>query len=250
MERQGDGGGGKFRRHQWSATARDALLVVLSVVGGSVDAMVYLGVAQVFPANMTGNTALLGIALSQAHWADLLAGGVALAGFIVGIAAGAAIVDRSRDDALWPSVVTAAVALECAALIAFALEWNLVFAELDGAAVYLLIATAAVAMGLQAAAVRRLGVPSITATFVTGTLASLVTRLVRRIRMAIVPNAEPTGRASTRELLQPASVLLAYAAGASLGSFLVLRWGSSASVLPAVLVTAVAATAAILYRRS
>lgn len=247
---QGDeAGGGKFRGHQWSVTARDALLIMLSVAGGSVDAMVFLGISEVFPANMTGNTVLLGLALSQGHWQDLLAASVALGGFVVGIAAGVAIVERRMEDSLWPPAVTVAVALECAALIVFALGWGFV-ADPDGAAAYPLIVTVAVAMGLQGAAVRRLGVPGITATFVTGTLASLVSRVVRRIRLVLEPEEEPTGRSSTRELIQPAAVLLAYATGAVLGSLLALRWGSIASVLPTTLVAVVAVAAAILYRRS
>lgn len=249
LARRSDVEVGKVQRNQWVVTARDALLVLLSVAGGSVDAMVFLGVSEVFPANMTGNTVLLGLALSQGHWQDLLAASVALGGFVVGIAAGVAIVERRMDDALWPPAVTVAVALECAALIAFALAWSLV-ADPDGAAAYPLIATVAVAMGLQGAAVRRLGVPGITATFVTGTLASLVSRVVRRIRLMLAPEEEPTGRSSTRELVQPAAVLCAYAAGAVLGSLLALRWGSVASLLPTVLVAVVAVSAAILFRRS
>lgn len=50
-----------------SITERDAMLVLLSLAAGCVDAVSYLGLNHVFTANMTGNTVLLGIALGQAQ---------------------------------------------------------------------------------------------------------------------------------------------------------------------------------------
>ena len=42
---------------------RDAMLTSLSLAAGCVDAVGYLGLGQVFVANMTGNTVLLGLAI-------------------------------------------------------------------------------------------------------------------------------------------------------------------------------------------
>ena len=43
--------------------SRDAMLTSLSLAAGCVDAVGYLGLGQVFVANMTGNTVLLGLAI-------------------------------------------------------------------------------------------------------------------------------------------------------------------------------------------
>jgi uncharacterized membrane protein YoaK (UPF0700 family) len=58
------------------------MLVMLSLAAGCVDAVGYLGLGQIFVANMTGNTALLG----QAEARAALRAVVALVGFIVGVA--------------------------------------------------------------------------------------------------------------------------------------------------------------------
>jgi uncharacterized membrane protein YoaK (UPF0700 family) len=58
------------------------MLVMLSLAAGCVDAVGYLGLGQIFVANMTGNTELLG----QAEARAALRAVVALVGFIVGVA--------------------------------------------------------------------------------------------------------------------------------------------------------------------
>lgn len=73
---------------------RDAMLASLSLAAGCVDAVCYLGLGQVFVANMTGNTVLLGLAIGQADGRNVLQSGTALVGFVLGVAAGAAIVER------------------------------------------------------------------------------------------------------------------------------------------------------------
>jgi uncharacterized membrane protein YoaK (UPF0700 family) len=62
------------------------MLVMLSLAAGCVDAVGYLGLGQIFVANMTGNTVLLGLALGQAEARAALRAVVALVGFIVGVA--------------------------------------------------------------------------------------------------------------------------------------------------------------------
>jgi uncharacterized membrane protein YoaK (UPF0700 family) len=71
---------------------QDAMLTSLSLAAGCVDAVGYLGLGQVFVANMTGNTVLLGLAIGQADGQAILHAGIALVGFVLGVALGAAIV--------------------------------------------------------------------------------------------------------------------------------------------------------------
>src|SRR5215208_4950985 len=92
------------------ATVRDAMLIMLSLAAGCVDAVGYLGLGQIFVANMSGNTVLLGLALGQAEARAALRAVVALVGFIVGVAVGAAILGPGRERSTWPPGVTAALA--------------------------------------------------------------------------------------------------------------------------------------------
>src|SRR5215211_3780977 len=107
---------------------RNAMLVLLSVAAGGVDAVSYLGLGHIFTANMTGNTVLLGLSLGQAHWQTALRSGVALLGFIIGVAVGTVIAsgDRQERHAVWPIMVTVTLAVELAFIAAFALGFYLV----------------------------------------------------------------------------------------------------------------------------
>src|SRR3712207_2924680 len=162
------GGESRGRGGSSPATVRDAMLVMLSLAAGCVDAVGYLGLGQIFVANMTGNTVLLGLALGQAKGQAALRAVVALAGFVVGVAAGAAIVGPGRERSAWSPAVTAALALELVVLVAFAVGWFLAEAEPAGLAVYPLIVLPSLAMGVQSAAVRRLGIPGVATTYITG----------------------------------------------------------------------------------
>ena len=110
---------------------------MLSLAAGCVGAVGYLRLGQIFVANMTGNTVLLGLALGQAKGQAALRAVIALAGFVVGVAAGAAIVWRDPERSTWSPGVTAA--LELVVLGAFAVGWFLAGAEPDGREVYPLI---------------------------------------------------------------------------------------------------------------
>ena len=104
------------------ATVRNALVVLLSVAAGCVDAVSYLDLGHVFTANMTGNTVLLGLSLGQADWQAALRSGVALVGFIIGVGAGSVIASGYGErEAVWPITVTVTLAVELAVLAAFGL---------------------------------------------------------------------------------------------------------------------------------
>jgi uncharacterized membrane protein YoaK (UPF0700 family) len=234
MERGGESRGGGAAS---PARVRDAMLVMLSLAAGCVDAIGYLGLGQIFVANMTGNTVLLGLALGQAQGQAALRALVALAGFVVGVAAGAAIVGPGRERSAWTPAVTAALALELVVLAAFAVGWFLADARPAGSAVYPLIALPSLAMGVQSAAVRRLGIPGVATTYITGTLTDLTEGAIARLRPAVyaaVSEGERSGRTrpSARGLLLPADVWLAYGAGAVIVGIMAVRWPSGVLSVP------------------
>src|SRR6476660_4912207 len=65
-----------------------ALMLVLTVLTGVVDAVSILSLGRVFVANMTGNVVFVGFALAGAAGFSLSASLAGLAGFLVGAGAG------------------------------------------------------------------------------------------------------------------------------------------------------------------
>ena len=236
-----------IRRHE-----RDLMLLALTWAAGSIDAIGYLGFGRVFTANMTGNTVLLGLHLGQEQGGAALRALLALAGFGVGLVMGALIVERIRGAGPWPPAVTWAIALEAAMLAAFAVGTYLTASLREVIETHALIAVSAIAMGIQSAAVRRLNVPGIATTYVTGTLTTAVTSLIAASRAAKPAAVEGSGRVEG----VPAAghwwlgvrlqlfALLVYGFGATVGGLVYERWPALVAVLPFVAVTVVVAGAA------
>jgi uncharacterized membrane protein YoaK (UPF0700 family) len=262
MEHHGDES--RAGRRTSPVTLRNSMLVMLSLAAGCVDAVGYLGLGQIFVANMTGNTVLLGLALGQAEARAALRAVVALVGFIVGVAVGAAILGPGRERSTWPPGVTAALALELVVLIAFAIGWFFAESEPAGLTVYPLILLPAVAMGLQSAAVRRMGIPGVATTYITGTLTDLTEGAIARLRPAVSATIldgrgeeildgrreerPEQRRPSARGLLLPADVWLAYGIGAVIVGILTLRWPAGVLSVPVAVLALVVAIAVARFR--
>jgi len=236
-----------------SDKSRHTMILVLAWAAGSLDAIAYLGLGHVFTANMTGNTVLLGLALGQGQGEAALRSVVALGGFALGVATGVTIMSKDRERMDWPPSVTTALFLEGIILAIFSAAWH-AFSLPQW--LYVLIALSAVAMGIQSAAVRRLKVPGIATTYITGTLTSLVSGVTNRLRPAEAASAlggsggEPVAASSPemqwerRGGLQ-AGVFMTYILAAVLSGFAQTRAPSLATISPvvAVLVVAIAAWA-------
>lgn len=177
-----------------SRSHRDSLVLLLAWAAGSVDAIGFLGLGHVFTANMTGNTVLLGLSLGEGRSLAALANVMALAGFILGVAFSALIVERDPKRGEWDRPVTSALFLEALMLAAFTVIWHLTPGgnERSSAALYALIVLSAAAMGIQSAAVRRLSLPGVATTYVTGTMTILVAGLTRRLHIVRQPPAQST----------------------------------------------------------
>ena len=156
---------------------RDALVVLLTLTTGAVDATSFLALGNVFSSVITGNMVLLGVAAGAARPALAVHSSVALAGYIAGVAIGAPIArDEDAHGRTWPPGVTITLVVELGVLTAFTIAWELAGAAPHGTLQLALVVVLAVAMGLQAAAVRRLG--QMSTTYLTGTLTGLVAGLV------------------------------------------------------------------------
>ena len=233
------------------------MLLALTWAAGNVDAVSYLGLGHVFTAMMTGNTVLLGLALAQGEVLAALRSIVALMGFSIGVFAGALIVERESEPAEWPAAVTAALAVEAVILGIFAVVSLLT----NGARelIYFFIVLLALAMGIQSAAVRRLGVPGIATTYITGTLTSLMVDLLGWLRSvaAPLPVSRSTGdnlaeRSSSMPWEQRVGLLAGvvglYCFGAFVGGVLELAAKPAVALLPFVTVSLVVLNALIRHR--
>jgi uncharacterized membrane protein YoaK (UPF0700 family) len=210
---------------------RDALVVVLALTAGALDAVTFLRLGHVFSSVITGNLALLGLAAAQRHAAAALGAGLALAGYAAGAMAGGAIAGtRAGAQPAWPRRVTVALGAELAVLLALSGEWLATAGHPAGADRLVLLALGAVAMGMQGAAVRRLG--EMSSTYMTSTLTAVLTGA------AVGPL--PSGwRRST-------GALLAIVAGAALGALAAIWapwWVPAVILIPAVAVVAMAVRA-------
>jgi uncharacterized membrane protein YoaK (UPF0700 family) len=229
--------------------SRDAMLLVLTWAAGSVDSVSYLGLGHVFTAMMTGNTVLLGLALAQGELLAAARSILALLGFALGVTLGAMIVERDESEAEWPHVVTAALAFEAAVLLAFAVLWYWSGAERGVHAIHGLIVLLGTAMGIQAAAVRRLDVPGIATTYITGTITSLFVDVVGWSRSPAHVWHGPSGDILKweRRVGLLAGVFCVYGFGAFCGGVLQAHYPALVSVAPLIAVGVVVLNAVVRY---
>jgi len=211
-----------------SAGRRDFLVVVLAFGSGVADVTTFLALGKVFSSVITGNLVILGLAAASTAPNQALHAGLAVAGYSAGVLIGVPIAGRARHAApqrIWPAPVTAALCAEVCLLLAFTAAWETGRHSYAGQIVLLVLLSAA--MGIQSAAVLRLG--DMSATYLTGTLTGVLSGLVRR--------EHGDGRA--RDI----SVLGAVVAGAVTGAILVRTapdWLPVAALFP---IAAVIATA-------
>jgi uncharacterized membrane protein YoaK (UPF0700 family) len=212
------------------------VLSLLTLVTGLVDAACYLGLGQVFTANMTGNVVLLAFGAAGAQGLPVLAPTVSLGVFLVGAAAGGRLASRLVGPA--GAQVPAPVRhrwLTFTLLLKFLLVAVAAGVALGlpvgggGARRYVVIGLLAAASGLQNATVRRLAVPDVTTTVLTLTLTGLAA------------DSWLAGGRSPRAGRRVAAVGL-MAAGALVGALL-LRVDVALPVLAAAVVIATAAVA-------
>src|SRR5947209_10995839 len=92
---------------------RDSLVVLLTVTTGAVDAASFLALGNVFGSVITGNMVLLGVAAGTGRPELAVHSGVALAGYVAGVAAAApvsagarAVASPDGRDRTWPPSVT------------------------------------------------------------------------------------------------------------------------------------------------
>lgn len=180
-------------------------LLVLTFTTGLVDAVSYLALGRVFTANMTGNVVLLGFGIAGSAGLPVVAPTVSLGAFLLGAAAGGALVKRSGER--HPALVAFALGAETSLLAIAAVVAATSSVHPGSAAAYSAIVLLAFAMGVRNATVRRIGVPDLTTTVLTMTLTGLA---------ADARPAGGSGKGSLRRLSAAMAMLTGAVAGALL----------------------------------
>ncbi|PWI14491.1 DUF1275 domain-containing protein [Streptomyces sp. Act143] len=147
------------------------LLLVLTVVTGLIDAVSYLALGRVFVANMTGNVVFLGFALAGAPGLSVAAAVVSLLSFLAGALAGGRF--GTRLAAHRGRLLSATTALQALLVAGTVIAVAVAHGEVSSPVRYTLIVLLGLAMGMQNAVARRLGVPDLTTTVLTLTLTGL-----------------------------------------------------------------------------
>lgn len=148
-----------------------ALLLVLTMLTGLVDAVSYLTLGRVFVANMTGNVVFLGFAIAGAADLSIPASLSAIAAFLAGALMGGRLASRVGNHR--GRLLAFATYIKIA-LVGTALVVALAAPRTDDVVVqYTFIVLLALSMGVQNATARRLGVPDLTTTVLTLTLTGL-----------------------------------------------------------------------------
>ena len=211
------------------------LLVGLSFATGMYEAICFLTFGKVFTAAQTGNLVLLGIGVAGTHQPagpNAVTVVISLAAFAAGAALAMPILkafdgDQGTEDNLvfhaWPRRVSIALTIALVLQAAFLAVW--VTAAAPARLAYILIALSALALGLQANAIRSLHVPSISTTAFTATYIDLASGLV-------------TWSLTAHSARRLTASVVAMAAGACLGD-LMLRHAHTYAPVVAVAVTAV-----------
>jgi uncharacterized membrane protein YoaK (UPF0700 family) len=191
------------------------LLLALTFGTGLLDAVSYLKLGHVFVANMTGNVVFLGFAVGGASDVSVSASLLALVAFLAGALAGGRVGMRYGKNR--GRLVAAASAIEVVLVAAALLVAVQRGTTPDEAARNAIIVLLAVAMGVQNATARKIGVPDLTTTVLTLTLTGLA---------ADSRWAGGTSPRWGRRLVAVAAML----AGALAGGFLVLHISLAAAL--------------------
>jgi uncharacterized membrane protein YoaK (UPF0700 family) len=212
--------------------------VALTVASGAVDAISYFGLGKIFSAFMTGNIVFLGFGIAEIEGPDVVPVMFAIATFAAGSYLGLRIAtQRSGESGPWPPAMTVLLTLVATAEGSFLVVWLATGGHPPAKVGDVLIILFSLAMGIQTAAVRSLGVQGVFTTAGTFTLVAFAGTF--------------TGSRSRAEMPRLAGVLAGLIVGAVGGGLLFLHARSYAPILPlAITVLVIMAGRRVAHRTS
>lgn len=232
---------------------KSLIAVALSWGAGLVDVVGYLVLDHAFVAHMTGNTVSTVLHGLEHNWPTMLHRGAPIPAFFIGLLVGEIVLEAARrrksrcvaSHALWIEAVCLAAFVGCGLALFGA---NSKVAATSLASFLLLLIPIAAAMGIQSAALRKVGALTIFTTFITGTLTKLANDVADYIfwfrdqtRGGFFLHVGQAIRLSPQQECFQAVVLLtalycAYAGGALSGVLGFHHWGVAIVSAPLLLV--------------
>lgn len=212
-------------------------ILLFTWAAGCVDAIVYI-VAHVFTANMTGNAVLLGISVAREMSMATVHSLVALVTFTAGVVLGSILVGEQTHGIPWKGVRIATVT-ETVVLALFAIVFFLPLPHTGEISLELMICLSGFAMGMQSAAVKRLNLPGIATTYITGTMTSLISGLIHHWGTEEEDGDEEEDSEVEKSLALQAWVFVLYTLAAVASALIYRHWPSGVALLPLVAIIAV-----------
>jgi uncharacterized membrane protein YoaK (UPF0700 family) len=208
------------------------IAVLLGAVAGCVDAISFDRVFGVFPANQSGNAALLGIDLGMLRGGEAWRPALAIAGFGIGVVV--AILAGSRIRRRWRAeLLLGAEMLLLVPLLVVVARDRRPLEQLSAVAEGCLLTVTSCAMGLQTEVIGRVAGISVATTYQTGA----ITRIAESVAARIAPGRY--GQTVAAGIAVLVLVLIGYVGGAALGAALG-SWRAAMVVPIAILATAAA----------
>lgn len=198
------------------SAAMGLVLTALAIASGVTDVATFITLGNVFTSAMTGNTALLGFALSQGDALAAAHSFLALLGFAAGVLLGTLMSLRIRANGHRGLTVTRSLLLaELVFMAIFAVTLSLHGSPSENLTLYALILLSSVGMGIQGVAARSIDAPGINTVVFTFTLIAIVMSLTETLA------GRSEGRNVQPETKRQIGVFLAYGFGAVLAGALV-----------------------------
>lgn len=201
------------------ARRQSSVVLLLTAISGFVDAVGLVSLGGAFTSVMTGNMVLTGIGVARGEQTLAATSIGAVLCYLVGCMVGARVAGlplTGQPD--WPPSVRRALMMEFALFAVSGLGWWVLQPwHSHGARVPLLFCNA-VALGMQSAAVNRLGVSGLSTTYLTGTLTGIAVSFATGRPLAVVR--------------RPIGQLCLLVAGGALGALLALHARTFVPVFP------------------
>lgn len=219
-------------------TPRRRTILLFTWSAGCVDAIVYI-VAHVFTANMTGNAVLLGISLGRELSMATVHSLVALVTFTAGVVVGSILVGEKVHGIPWKGVRIATV-IETIVLALFTVVFFSPLHQTSELSLEALIILSGFAMGIQSATVKRLNLPGIATTYITGTMTSMIAGLIHQWGTEEDEGDEKEDTAGLNpSIALQAWVFVLYALAAVASAVVYKYWPTGVALLPFIAIIAV-----------
>ena len=190
-------------------------LAWLSLASDCTDVMSFLKLGDLFASAMTGNSALLAIALARGQMLPASRSLTALAGFMLGASLATLTGVPGEAPQNTPRRLRTLLLMEIVLLGGCAALWSVSPDPIQGVALYSVILLSSVSMGIQGVAARHINISGISTIVFTSVLISMVTSITANL----AGHAKPLP-ASTKAHI---GTFAAYLCGAALAAIMVSR---------------------------